>query len=257
MTGDGVGDVIEELPHAALVHDLAEDDEQHDIGGRHLDGRAVDAVDVRGEVGHDPVPGVAPVLEDAREGPAVDGVDQEDDGQDGQRPAAEPLRGHQHQHDQDGAQDDVDLLTREAGGDERRIADEDVDGHGDGQGNEDPVIPGDLLAAGLLAGRIEGEAQDEDQAHVDGVVLDVDHLQGPDAGGVGQMVQGEQEADDVYDVLQPLRFKGAGPGFLLELLHDLRAFGGVQRRRVLRTLVRRGRYRFVLNVGHLIDTPLL
>ena len=211
------------------------------------------AVDVGGEVGHDPVPGVAPVLEDAREGPAEQGVEQEDDGQDGQRPAAQAAGGHQHQHDQDGAQDDVDVLTREAGGDEHRVADEDVDGHDHRQGDEDPVVPGDLLAAGLLEGRIEGEAQDEDQAHVDGVVLDVDHLQQPDAGRVGQMVQREGQAKEVDDLLQPRLIEIAGAGFLLEFLHDLRALGGVQRL----CFLRRCRYGFVFNVGHLIDTPLL
>ena len=83
---------------------------------------------------------------------------------------------------------------------------------------------------------------------MDGVVLDVDHLQGPDAGRIGEMVQGEQEADDVDHVLQPLRLKIAGAGFLLEFLHDLRALGGVQRRSVLDLFAHRLRYGFVFNV---------
>ena len=186
--------------------------------------------------------------EDARAGPAEEGIQEEDDGQDRQRPAGEPPRGDQHQGDEDGAQDDVDVLAGEAGGDEHRIPNEDVDGHDDGEGDEDPVIPGDLLPAGLLEGRIEGKAQDQDQAHVDGMVLDVDHLQQPDTGGVGQMVDGEGEAQKVNGLLQPGLIKGAGAGFLLEFLHDLRALGGVHRRSVLR--LRAGRYRcgFVFNV---------
>ena len=93
---------------------------------------------------------------------------------------------------------------------------------------------------------------------MDGVVLDVDHLQQPDAGRVGKMVQREGQAQEVDDLLEPWLFKIAGAGFLFEFLHDLRALGGVQGRCIHGMLGHRLRRQVVVFViGHLIDTPLL
>ncbi len=104
VAGEGVGDVVEELAHAALVHHFAEDDKQHDIGRGHLDRGAVDAVDVGGQIGHDAVPVIAAVHEDAGHGAPEDRVDQEDDRQDAQRRTAEAAGALEHQQDQDRAE---------------------------------------------------------------------------------------------------------------------------------------------------------
>ena len=176
VTGQGVGDVVEELAHAALVHHFAEDDKQDDIGGGHLDGGAVDAVDIGGEIGDDAVPVIAPVHEETGHIPAEYGIDQEDDGQDAQGRTAESAGALQHQQDQDRTEDNVNGLALEAGGDEYGIADEYIDGHDRRQSEADPVVPYDFFPAGLFKGGVEQEADHQHQSHMDGVVLDVHHL---------------------------------------------------------------------------------
>ena len=75
VTSQSVGDVIKELAHAALVHDFAKDDEQHNIGGGHLDGGAINSIDIGSQVSDDPVPGVTAVHEYAGERATEDGID--------------------------------------------------------------------------------------------------------------------------------------------------------------------------------------
>ena len=60
---------------------------------------------------------------------------------------------------------------------------------------------------------------------MDGVVLDIDHLHETNAGGVGQMVNGKQEAEDIDNFDQRLCVKIAGSGFLFKLFKDFRAAG--------------------------------
>ena len=252
VSGEGVGNIVEELAHAALVHHFTEDDEQHDVRGRDLDGRAVDAVDIGREVGDDAVPVVAAVHEDTRQIPAEEAVSQKDDGQDAQRGAAQAAGAFEHEQNEDRAHDDVDRLTLEARGDEHRVADKDIDGHDRGEREEDPVVPGHLLAAGLFERGIEQEADYEDKAHMNGVVLDVDHLENMDAGGIGQMVERKGKAEDVDELIEPVSRELAGAGFFFIFLHDLGAFGGVERSGV-------GSFHCggFFQISHGRDTPLL
>ena len=229
VAGEGVCDVVEELAHAALVHHFTEDDKKHDIGRRHLDRGAVDAVDVGGQIGHDAVPGVAAVHKDAGHGAPEDRVDQENDRQDAQRGTAQAAGALEHQQDEDRANDDVDRFTLKAGGDEHRIADEHIDRHDGGKREQKPIIPHDLFTARLLKGGIEQEADYQHQSNMDGVVLDVDHLQQADAGSIGQMVERKGKTEEVDELIDPVRLKLAGAGFFFVFLHDLRAFGGVDR----------------------------
>ena len=230
VAGQGVGDVVEELAHAALVHHLTEDDKQHDKGGRHLDRAAVDTGDVTGQVLDHPGPGVAPVLENAGEVPAVHAIDQEDGRQNGEGRAADPPGALHHQQNEQGAHDDIQAGGPEAGGGPVHVAVEHVAGHRGGQDNADPVIPGHLFAAGLLVGRVVEEAQNQHQTHVDGVVLDI--LGGHHARGKDQVVQGEEQAQEVAGFHQGFEGKIAGAGLFFILLHNLRAFGRVNGRGV-------------------------
>ena len=102
MTGQGQGDVVEELPHTALVHDRAEQDEQEDVTGGNTDRCAVDAFRVGKEVVGQGRPVIAPVHEHAREFAAEKSVNDEDDGQDRQGVARDPAGAFQHQHHQQG-----------------------------------------------------------------------------------------------------------------------------------------------------------
>ena len=228
VAGQGVGNVIEELAHAALVHHLAEDDEQHDKGGRHLHGASVDAGDIAGEVLDHPGPGVAPVLEDAGEVPAVHAIDQEDGRQDGEGRAADAPGALHYQQDEQGAHDDVQRGGPEAGGGPGHVAVEHIAGHGHRQRNADPVIPGHLFPAGLLKSRVKQEAQHQHHAHVDGVVLDV--LGGHHARGKNQVVYGKEQAQNIARLHQGLEGKVTGAGLLFKLFHNLRALGRVDGR---------------------------
>ena len=229
MAGESVCNVVEELAHAALVHDLTKDDEEHDVGGGDLHAGAVDTVNVGGEVGNDTVPGIAAVHEHAGEAAAEDAVDQEHDGEDRQGRTADAAGALQNQQDQDGTHDQVQSGGLEAGGNKHRVAHEHVNGHCYGEGDADPVVPGNLFAAGVLEGRIQGKAQQQNEAHMQCVVLDVDHLEQGDAGGIGQMVDGEEQAHEVVDLHQNFCVKIAGTGFFLVLFHDLGALCGVDR----------------------------
>ena len=64
---------------------------------------------------------------------------------------------------------------------------------------------------------------------MNGVVLDVDHLEDVDAGGIGQMIERKAQAEDVDELIEPVGGKFAGAGFFFIFLHDLGAFGGVER----------------------------
>ena len=176
MAGQGVGDIVKELAHPAFIHHFAENDEQNDIGGGHLDGGAVYAVNIRGQIGHYPLPGVAPVHENTGELPPEEGIQQENHGQNRQGPAAEPPGGDQHQNNQNRAVNNINGFPFEAGGNKHRIADKHINRHGNGDQNHNPVIPGYFLPAGFLKGRIQGKAQHENHAYMDGMMLDIYHL---------------------------------------------------------------------------------
>lgn len=48
---------------------------------------------------------------------------------------------------------------------------------------------------------------------MNGVVLDVDHLENMDAGGIGQMVERKGKAEDVDELIEPVSRELAGAGF--------------------------------------------
>ena len=218
--GDGAGQIVEQLAHAALVHHFTEDDEDDDVSGRDFNGRTVDAVDIDGQVLDDLGPGVAAVHEDTGHVAAEQAVQQEDDAQDGQGRTADPAGGLQHQKHQQGAHDDVQGGGLEAGGHEGVVPGQNVDGLRQGQHSKNRVVPGDLFPGSLCVGGVEHEAQDQDQAHVDGVVPQVHH--GQQAGRVDQVVDGKEEAEQGQRLFDHRRIKLAGTsGFFMLFQHGL------------------------------------
>ena len=226
MAGQRIGDVIEELPHAALVHDLAENDEKNNEGCGYFDGGAVDAINVGGQVSDNALPAVAAVHEHAGQITPEQAIGKEDDRKDGERRAADAPGAFQHEKDQDRTYDHIHHACLEAGGDEHRVADEHIDGHAGGKHDADPVIPGDLLPACLFAGGIQGEAQDQHQAHMKRVVLDVDHLEQAHTRCICQVINGKEQAQNIEKLDEDLRIKAARAGFLVVFFHDLSAGRG-------------------------------
>ena len=82
-------------------------------------------------------------------------------------------------------------------------------------------------------------------------VLDVDHLENMDAGGIGQMVERKGKAEDVDELIEPVSRELAGTGFFFIFLHDLGALFGIDGRGVSRC---DGGF---FQISHGIDTPLL
>ena len=87
---------------------------------------------------------------------------------------------------------------------------------------------------------------------MNGVVLDVDHLEDMDAGGIGQMVDRKGKAEDVDELIEPVGRELAGAGFFFIFLHDLGAFGSIERSSV-------GSFHcgVFFQISHGRDTPLL
>ena len=110
VTGQGKGDVVEELSHAALVHDRAEQNEQENIAGGYADGGAVNTFRVGEEVVGQGRPVITTVHKHTGEFTAEKSVNDEDDGQDRQGVACNTAGTFQNQNYQQCCHDQVCLV---------------------------------------------------------------------------------------------------------------------------------------------------
>ena len=97
MSGQGQGDIVKELPHAAFVHNRAEQDEQEDVAGGYAYGRTVDTFRVGKEMVGQGRPVITTVHEHAGELAAEEPVYDKDQRQNRQGIACDPAGTFQYQ----------------------------------------------------------------------------------------------------------------------------------------------------------------
>ena len=225
-SGHGIGDVVKELAHAALVHHFTEGDEKEDVGGGHIDRRAVDSLRVGKEMTHEFLPGVTSVQEDARN---IDwygslllshqSVNDKDDRQDGKRVAADAAGRFQHQNCQQCAENDVQAVGVSCAVDDIEIVQPHIDRDRCRKSHQYPVVPGDDLPARLFCRRIQREGEDQDHCHMQGTMFQ--RLRHIEAGSEYEVIQGHRDCKDLITFRQCRRSKGPGLRLLIKFLQDL------------------------------------
>ena len=217
MSGQGQGDIVKELPHAALVHNRTEQDEQEDVAGGYAYGRAVDTFRVGKEMVGQGRPVVPPVHEHAGELAAEEPVYDKDQRQNRQRIACDPAGTFQYQHYQQRGHDQVGLVGVAGPFHHAQIIMPDVEGDGETEQGQDPVDNGRLGMVGALEAGIHQKAHGSNHCHMQGTVYQGNRR--PKGRGV-QMVSGNQKTKDVEKFCHLAR-KLPGGGFLVQLLYNL------------------------------------
>ena len=102
------GDVGEQADHAGALEEGAEQNEQEDVGGGHVDRDAVDALGAEEHLVDDLIEFVAARVERARQKLSEQAVAQEDRADDGQDRTHHAAAGLEHQQHDDDADHDID-----------------------------------------------------------------------------------------------------------------------------------------------------
>ena len=129
--GEGEGEVVEEAPHSAFVHNRTEEDEEEDIGSGDIDAGSVDSFGVDEGVVDDRPPIVSPVHEDSRKASADEPVQDEDQGKDHQRPPADSSGCLKNENNEHRTEDHIDEVRRAHPVDEPDVIDPYIHRHSD------------------------------------------------------------------------------------------------------------------------------
>ena len=164
--GDAAREVDEEAPGAGGVHEGPEEHEEEDVVGRGQDRQAEDAVQAE-HVGDHAVPVVALVVEEPRHVVAEVAVEDEQGGEDRERPAGGPPRHLPDRDDEHGGHDEVPGLGHDADAVDPLVElDEDVGRRHHEHQHQDDVEDGQPVHALALPAGHQGEDQQTGEDHV-------------------------------------------------------------------------------------------
>ena len=208
---------MKKRPAPDMLQHGAEDREQNDQAGGHIDGGAEDAFERHVEMRDEVIEGIAAMRPGRRQVLAVDGVEQESDGHARHDPAGGAARAFEQQHDED----DADVVV--GGGRHGRavaevgaLREHVADGAGAGRG-EQVVPPADAVAE---PARHRKQQEAEHQHHAD--VGRAQHVRGHDVVGRVQVEQrdehGSSRDGDTDPAAQPVERAFLFLDVLLELL---------------------------------------
>ena len=148
-----------------MLEEASEQDEQEDVGRRNQRRDAVDALGAEIKLADDLIEAVAPVCDRGRQVLSEEPVGQERCADDRQRETQHASGRLEHQHDDDGADDEVGE-KRLAALDQLRFEYPVVERQREGDDAEDRIVPGDPMAVGLAVDRIDEEREQQQKPDV-------------------------------------------------------------------------------------------